>query len=137
MVDNPQVFCDVCHRGVLINKESLFKCVNCGRQVCITCWDGGYKMCSICSKPYRLEEQKVSAEKAKADEEKKIFKLQQEKIEEKAEKAKIRKRRISLFFAVIFSLLAVFLFIKAMVQGDFWWFLFVIDCIISFFLYSP
>jgi len=150
MVDTPQVFCDVCHRGVLINQESMYKCEACARQVCGTCWDSRYNICSICSQPYRLEEQKRSAEKQKAEEEKKIYELNIKKEKEKAEeKKKISelqlkkreeedkksKRNFSCSFVVICSLLALFLLVEASVSGKFWWWLFVIDCIIAIILF--
>jgi len=50
-----QVFCDQCSRGVLVWKESMYKCQRCGRQVCHSCFDATFRQCVECAKPQREE----------------------------------------------------------------------------------
>jgi hypothetical protein len=52
-----QVFCDICSRGVLIWKESMYKCQRCGKQVCHTCFDTSLKQCLECARPVREAEE--------------------------------------------------------------------------------
>jgi hypothetical protein len=46
-----QVFCDGCSRGVLVWRESMYKCTECGKQVCHACFDTSRKQCIECSRP--------------------------------------------------------------------------------------
>ena len=46
-----QVFCDCCSRGVMVWKESMFKCQKCGRQVCASCFNRMMKECASCTNP--------------------------------------------------------------------------------------
>lgn len=56
MSEGVQVFCDICSRGVLIHKESIYKCKKCGKQVCVDCFDRGFIICKECAKPIRLKQ---------------------------------------------------------------------------------
>jgi len=44
----PQVFCDVCSRGVTLNWEHIYRCRGCGRVVCKDCFRPELKLCSEC-----------------------------------------------------------------------------------------
>jgi hypothetical protein len=46
-----QVFCDGCSRGVLVWRESMYKCTKCGKQVCHACFDTSRRQCIECSRP--------------------------------------------------------------------------------------
>jgi hypothetical protein len=52
-----QVFCDICSRGVLVWRESMYKCPDCGKQVCSGCFDGPHRQCMDCSRPKREAEE--------------------------------------------------------------------------------
>jgi len=64
-----QVFCDECSRGVLVWKESMYKCTRCGRQVCQNCFDTSLKQCIECCRPVREAEAVTRALAAKLTEE--------------------------------------------------------------------
>lgn len=48
-----QVFCDHCSRGVMVWKESMYKCQKCGRQVCASCFNRSLRECAACTTPDR------------------------------------------------------------------------------------
>ncbi len=52
-----QVFCDICSRGVLVWRESMYKCPTCGKQVCFGCFDTSHRQCVDCSRPVREAEE--------------------------------------------------------------------------------
>lgn len=52
-----QVFCDICSRGVLVWRESMYKCPDCGKQVCSSCFDSAHRQCMDCSRPKREAEE--------------------------------------------------------------------------------
>ena len=87
MSDAVQVFCDICSRGVLVFKEPMYKCKNCGKQVCETCFSKDYKVCAECAKPI-ITEQLI--EKRKWEEANKRIQEQQEKERRRVEEEKRR-----------------------------------------------
>jgi uncharacterized membrane protein YvbJ len=64
-----QVFCDECSRGVLVWKESMYKCTRCGRQVCQNCFDISLRQCIECCRPVRDAEAVTRTLAAKLTEE--------------------------------------------------------------------
>ena len=45
-----QVFCSICSRGVLVRNESMYKCKQCGQEVCRSCFDREQRLCVECVK---------------------------------------------------------------------------------------
>jgi hypothetical protein len=43
-----QVFCPICSRGVIVRNESMFRCKQCGRDVCRSCFDREERFCIEC-----------------------------------------------------------------------------------------
>jgi len=43
-----QVFCSICSRGVLVRNESMYKCKQCGLEVCRSCFDKEHRLCVEC-----------------------------------------------------------------------------------------
>lgn len=43
-----QVFCEVCSRGVLISREPVYKCRQCGKVVCRDCFHSPLRQCEDC-----------------------------------------------------------------------------------------
>jgi hypothetical protein len=72
-----QVFCDICSRGVLVWRESMYKCPKCGKQVCHTCFHPPHKMCVECSRPQREADEmsRLVARQAAEEQEREAAKL--------------------------------------------------------------
>lgn len=59
MSEGIQVFCDICAKGVIVHKQSMYKCKKCGKQVCVVCFDRGLKQCLECANPILFQEKKM------------------------------------------------------------------------------
>ncbi|MCK5116888.1 MAG: hypothetical protein KAR44_09830 [Candidatus Aegiribacteria sp.] len=67
MTNTPvQIFCDICSKGVLVHKSSMYKCRVCGKQVCNSCWVSKYNKCRLCAKSEIEKENKIQEIKNKA-----------------------------------------------------------------------
>lgn len=67
-----QVFCDICSRGVLVWKESMYRCPGCGKQVCADCFDRKHRKCHACCAPEREQLRLQRENAALLDEERRI-----------------------------------------------------------------
>lgn len=67
-----QVFCDICSRGVLVWKESMYRCPACSRQVCAECFDRNLRKCAVCGAPEREQLRLQRENAAILDEERRI-----------------------------------------------------------------
>ncbi len=54
-----QQFCEVCSRGVILSRESLFKCIQCGKVVCRNCFHAQQKQCDDCYAVFLEEQRKL------------------------------------------------------------------------------
>jgi hypothetical protein len=72
-----QVFCDICSRGVLVWRESMYKCPDCGKQVCHACFHSPHRQCVECSRPQREAEEmsRIVARQAADEQEREAAKL--------------------------------------------------------------
>lgn len=52
-----QQFCEVCSRGVILGRESVYKCAGCGKIVCRDCFHPQQRQCDECFAT-SLEEQR-------------------------------------------------------------------------------
>lgn len=76
-----QVFCDICARGVLVWKESMYRCPVCGRQVCVECFDRSLRKCAVCGAPEREQLRLQRENAARLDEERRLAALQARRIQ--------------------------------------------------------
>jgi hypothetical protein len=71
---DPQVFCDVCSRGVTLNWEHIYRCRACSRHTCKECFRPELKLCSECEtellKTREYDTLKAAAGSARSPEEK-------------------------------------------------------------------
>jgi hypothetical protein len=76
-----QVFCDVCSRGVLVWKESMYRCPACGKQVCVDCFDRNLRKCHACAGPEREQLRLQRENAALLDEERRIAAMHARKLQ--------------------------------------------------------
>ncbi|MDM7993542.1 MAG: hypothetical protein QUS11_09525 [Candidatus Fermentibacter sp.] len=94
-----QLFCEVCSRGVILGRESVYKCAVCGKIVCRDCFHTPQKQCDECFAAFLEEQRRVrlveDVESHRLEEE--------ERLRERAENRRLvigRQRRSALVWMV-------------------------------------
>lgn len=60
--DRPTIACDYCSGTIFLDSEKKFKCIQCGRTVCSSCYSEALNLCKACF----LDKQKEEASRNKA-----------------------------------------------------------------------